>query len=69
MHADAVVKVKFVNGSPVVPGADSAGRRDARRRAVSIVRSGSAALAGAGYWMMEVEDPVTLAEAAQHSPL
>jgi len=35
----------------VAAAADSAGRRDARRRAVSIVRSGSAALAGARYWM------------------
>ncbi|HEV3289201.1 MAG TPA: STAS domain-containing protein [Streptosporangiaceae bacterium] len=35
----------------VAAAADSAGLRDARRRAVSTVRSGSAALAGARYWM------------------
>jgi anti-anti-sigma factor len=35
----------------VAAAAASAGRPDARRRAVSIVRSGSAALAGTRYWM------------------
>ena len=35
-----------------VAAADSAGRRDARRRAVSIARFRRAALSGARYWMM-----------------
>jgi hypothetical protein len=35
----------------VAAAADSAGRLDARRRAVSTVGPGSAALAGARYWM------------------
>jgi anti-anti-sigma factor len=42
--------VPGVNAS-VAAAADSAGRRDARR-AVSIARSGRAALSGARYWMM-----------------
>ena len=45
-----VLGVPGVHAS-VAAAADSADRRDARRRAVSIVRSGSAALAGARYWM------------------
>ena len=36
----------------VAAAADSAGRRDARRRAVSIARPGRAVLSGARYWMM-----------------
>jgi anti-anti-sigma factor len=36
----------------VAAAADSAGRRDAGRRAVSIARSGRAVLSGAVYWTM-----------------
>ena len=36
----------------VAAAADSADRRDARRRAVSIARPGRAVLSGARYWMM-----------------
>ena len=51
-----VLRLLTVLGVPgihasVAAAADGAGRLDARRRPVSIVRSGSAALAGAQYWM------------------
>ena len=51
----------------VAAAADSAGRRDARRRAVSIVRSGSAALAGARYWMTAWRAAVSGARAGNRS--
>jgi len=51
-----VLRLLTLLGAPgvhasVATAADSAGRLDARRRAVSIVGSGSTALAGARYWM------------------
>jgi anti-anti-sigma factor len=46
-----VLGVTGVHAS-VAAAADSAGRRDARRRAVSIGRSGRAVLSGALYWTM-----------------
>jgi anti-anti-sigma factor len=46
-----VLGVPGVHAS-VAAAADSAGRRDARRRAVSIARPGRAVLSGARYWMM-----------------
>ena len=51
-----VLRLLTVLGLPgvypsVAAAADSAGRRDARRRAVSVVRSGRAVLSGALYWM------------------
>jgi anti-anti-sigma factor len=45
-----VLVVPGVHAS-VAAAADSAGSRDARRRAVGIVRSGRAVLSGALYWM------------------
>jgi anti-anti-sigma factor len=50
-----------------VAAADSAGRRDARRRAVSMVRSGSAVLSGARYWMMAWRAPVQGSRAGNRS--
>ena len=46
-----VLGVPSVHAS-VAAAADSAGTRDAWRRAASIVRSGRAVLSGVGYWMM-----------------
>ena len=46
-----VLGVPGVHAS-VAAAADSAGRRDARRRAAGIARPGRAVLSGARYWMM-----------------
>ena len=61
-----LVGVPGVHAS-VAAAADSAGRRDARRRAVSIVRSGSAVLSGARYWMMAWRAPVQGSHAGNRS--
>ena len=61
-----VLGVPGVHAS-VAAAADSAGRRDARRRAVSIVRSGSAVLSGARYWMMAWRAPVQGSHAGNRS--
>jgi anti-anti-sigma factor len=61
-----VLGVPGVHAS-VAAAADSAGRRDARRRAVSIVRSGSAVLSGARYWMMAWRAPVQGSRAGSRS--
>jgi anti-anti-sigma factor len=52
-----VLRVLTLLGVPgvhpsVAAAADSVGTRDARRRAVSIARSGRAVLSGSQYWMM-----------------
>jgi anti-anti-sigma factor len=61
-----VLGVPGVHAS-VAAAADSAGGRDARRRAVSIVRSGSAVLSGARYWMMARRAPVQGSRAGNRS--
>jgi anti-anti-sigma factor len=61
-----VLGVPGVHAS-VAAAADSADRRDARRRAVSIVRSGSAVLSGARYWMMAWRAPVQGSRAGNRS--
>lgn len=50
-----------------VAAADSAGRRDARPRAVSIARPGRAVLSGALYWMMAWRAAVPGARAGNRS--
>jgi anti-anti-sigma factor len=61
-----VLGVPGVHAS-VAAAADSAGRRDARRRAVGIVRSGSAVLSGARYWMMAWRAPLQGSRAGNRS--
>jgi anti-anti-sigma factor len=61
-----VLGVPGVHAS-VAAAADSAGRRDARRRAVRIVRSGSAVLSGARYWTMAWRAPVQGSRAGNRS--
>jgi anti-anti-sigma factor len=61
-----VLSVPGVHAS-VAAAADSAGRRDARRRSVSIVRSGRAVLSGALYWMTAWRAAVPGARAGNRS--
>ena len=61
-----LVGVPGVHAS-VAAAADSAGRRDARPRAVSIARPGRAVLSGARYWMMAWRAAVPGARAGNRS--
>jgi anti-sigma B factor antagonist len=61
-----VLGVPGVHAS-VADAADSAGRRDVRRRAVSIVRSGKAVLSAARYWMTAWRAAVPGARAGSRS--
>jgi anti-anti-sigma factor len=66
-----VLRLLTVLGVPGVhasaAAADSAGRRDAHRRAVSLVRSGSAVLSGARYWVMAWRAPLQGSRAGNRS--
>ena len=61
-----VLGVPGVHAS-VAAAADSAGRRDARPRAVSIARPGRAVLSGVRYWMMAWRAAVPGARAGNRS--